>query len=83
MIEVKLNDDVWDGLEDGTEALLQSWSVSVGDRVQQGSELGIAELVKTTLAVEAPHSGVVAEILVSAEQTFGRGAVLLVIDDKS
>lgn len=83
MIEVKLNDDVWDGVEEGTEALLQSWSVSVGDRVQQGSELGIVGLVKATVSVEAPHSGVITEIRVSAEQTFGRGTILLVMDDKN
>ena len=81
MANVLLNEDAWTDTEDGTEALLQEWLVKVGDRVQEGQVIGMAELVKTTHEIAAPVAGSVTALNVDAEATFGRAAVLAVIQE--
>lgn len=80
MTNIVLDDAVWADVEEGTEALLQEWQVAVGDKVGAGDVLGVAELVKTTHEITAPCAGTVASLEVAAEATFGRGAVLAVLE---
>jgi biotin carboxyl carrier protein len=83
MTNVTMADAVWQDVEDGTEALLQEWLVKPGDTVSAGQALGVAELVKTTHEITAPVDGVVTALLVAAQDTFGRDAVLARLEAKS
>jgi pyruvate/2-oxoglutarate dehydrogenase complex dihydrolipoamide acyltransferase (E2) component len=74
--DVVLADAFWEGVDPGTEALVDQWLVREGDRVVAGQTLAKVVLVKTTLDVAAPADGVVERILVQAEQTFARGRPL-------
>jgi len=76
MTEVKLPDDVWQGVDPGVEALLDQWLVHEGERVVAGQPLAKVVLVKTNLEVTAPANGVIERILVPVEQTFPRGRPL-------
>ena len=80
MTDIVLDDAVWQDVEEGTEALLQEWQVAAGDSVEAGQVLCVAELVKTTHEVTAPSAGTIASLAVAAEDTFGRGAVLAVLE---
>jgi pyruvate/2-oxoglutarate dehydrogenase complex dihydrolipoamide acyltransferase (E2) component len=71
-----LADSFWEGVDPGTEALVDQWLVREGDRVVAGQTLAKVVLVKTNLEVAAPADGVVERILVPAEQTFARGRPL-------
>jgi pyruvate/2-oxoglutarate dehydrogenase complex dihydrolipoamide acyltransferase (E2) component len=73
---IVLPDASWEGVEPGTEALLDRWLVTEGARVSAGQPIARVVLVKATLEVTAPAAGVLARIVVPAEQTFARGAVL-------
>ncbi|MGN5477899.1 biotin/lipoyl-containing protein [Cupriavidus basilensis] len=83
MIDVLMSDAVWRVVEEGTEALLQEWSVQSGDTVRAGQVLGVVELVKTTHEIRAPADGVVAALIMAAQDTFGRGTVLARLEPKS
>lgn len=76
MCSIVLPDADWEGVEPGTEALMDRWLVAEGAQVSAGQAIGRVVLVKATLDVTAPADGVVARILVPAEQTFKRGTVL-------
>jgi biotin carboxyl carrier protein len=80
MIKVTMADDVWDDVEEGTEALLQDWQVKPGEAVAAGQLLVLAELVKTTHEIVAPAAGRLAAILVAEGDTFGRGQALAEIE---
>jgi pyruvate/2-oxoglutarate dehydrogenase complex dihydrolipoamide acyltransferase (E2) component len=80
MTGVRLDPAVWEGTDEETEALLESWNVSEGASVSEGDLLAVAVLVKTSIDVLAPASGTVKRILVAAEETFGRNQDLAVID---
>ncbi|MCB1938271.1 MAG: lipoyl domain-containing protein [Rhodocyclaceae bacterium] len=80
MTDIVLDDAVWADVEEGTEALLQEWQVAEGDSVDAGDVLGVAELVKTTHEITAPSAGKIARLAVAADDTFGRGAVLAVLE---
>ncbi|TVT48177.1 MAG: biotin attachment protein [Denitromonas halophila] len=80
MTDIVLDDAVWADVEEGTEALLHEWQVAVGDKVESGDVLGVAELVKTTHEILAPAAGTVARLAVAADDTFGRGVVLAVLE---
>ena len=80
MRDVILDPSAWEGLEADAQALLAQWEVSVGQPVQRGQTLGTAELVKASVAIEAPTSGRVAALLVPAGENFDRAAVLARID---
>lgn len=81
MLEIMVDDAVWTDVEEGTEALLQEWLVNEGDTVEAGQALAVAELVKTTHEVMAPRAGKIAAIQVAAQETFGRGRVLALLED--
>jgi len=76
MIEIKISDEAWADVEEGTEALLDEWLVAVGDTVQAGQIIGTAMVVKAAIELVAPASGVVESLDVEATQNFGKGAVL-------
>ena len=76
MIDVLMTGDVWDDVEEGTEALLQDWQVKEGDQVAAGQVLALAELVKTTHEITAPAAGRVTALLAAAGDTFGPATVL-------
>ena len=76
MTHVVLDSSCWDGVEAGTEALVDSWLVEEGTRVTAGQPLASVVVVKTNYEVVAPADGVVTRILVPAEGTFAPGAAL-------
>ena len=80
MTDIVLDDAVWADVEEGTEALLQEWQVAEGDSVDAGDVLGVAELVKSSHEITAPSAGKIARLAVAADDTFGRGAVLAVLE---
>lgn len=79
MTDVVLADEVWEGVEPNTEALVDEWLVQEGDRVAAGQPLVKVVLVKTNFEVAAPANGIVERILVKAEETFPRGKPLAVL----
>ena len=81
MTRVVLEDACWDGVDDGTEALMESWLVEPGTRVSAGQPLATIVVVKTNYELAAPAPGVLTKILVPAEATFARGAALAEIED--
>jgi biotin carboxyl carrier protein len=80
MVAVRLDPDVWAGVDDETEALLESWQVREGASVLQGDTLGVAVLVKTSIDLTAPASGTLTRILVQQDATFGRDQDLALIE---
>lgn len=62
---------------------IREWHVKVGDRVEQGAPLAELESEKTTMTLEAPVAGVVAEILVPAGEIAEVGAVVCRIDENA
>jgi len=80
VIEVTLMDSAWADVEEGTEALVDEWMVAVGDRVESRQTLGVVELVKTSHEITAPSAGIVKEIKVDKQETFGRGQSLIVLE---
>jgi biotin carboxyl carrier protein len=79
MMEIALMDSAWADAEEGTEALVDEWLVKEGDVVEAGQLLGIVELVKTSHEITAPSGGIVKQIKVPKQETFGRGQVLVVL----
>jgi pyruvate/2-oxoglutarate dehydrogenase complex dihydrolipoamide acyltransferase (E2) component len=71
--DVALPDSAWEGVDPGTEALVDEWLVREGERVVAGQVLVKVVLVKTNIEVTASVNGVVERILVPAEQTFAKG----------
>lgn len=82
MTDVVLAADAWEGVEAGTEALLDKWLVREGERVAAGQVVATVVVVKTTYEVTAPAAGVVERILVQAEETFARGRPLASIREE-
>ena len=81
MTDVRLDDAHWEGVDAGTEALVDAWQVKEGEHVAAGQPLVKVVLVKTALEVAAPVAGVIERILKPAESTFARGAPLAVIGE--
>ncbi len=79
MKPVVLDDAVWEGVDAGVEALVESWQVAPGDGVAAGQTVATVVLVKATLDVAAPAAGRIESILVPAGATFPRGAVLATV----
>lgn len=76
IVAITLAEANWEGVDNSVEALLDRWLVDAGSRVTTGQALARVVLVKATIEVTAPVDGVLERILVAAEQTFQRGAVL-------
>ena len=83
MIEVRLPDAAWEGVDAGVEALLDQWLVAPGDAVRQGQPLARVVLVKSNLEVEAPAAGRVATLGVGAGETFARGAPIATLEEEA
>ena len=80
MTNVILNDEAWEDVEEGTEGLLDEWLVGEGDSVSQGQVIANVVLVKATHEIAAPADGTLKSIEVPAEENFGRGEILAVIE---
>ena len=80
MIAVRLDPGFWEGVDEETEALLESWHVGEGASVREGDTLGVAVLVKTSIDLTAPASGTLTRILVQQDATFGRDQDLAIIE---
>lgn len=75
-IDVTLEAKAWEGIDSGAQALVDSWLVQEGARVEAGQPLARIVLVKSTLDVVAPSAGVVERILVPAGENFAQGQPL-------
>jgi len=62
------------------ECQVSTWHHAVGDRVRQGQLLVEIDTDKTLTEIEAPDSGVLAEIRYPAGATVGVGEILAIID---
>jgi hypothetical protein len=62
--------------EGGDDAVFDCWWISEGDHVHAGQVLGQALLAQRVVDVQAPHDGVVEQILVPAGERFTPGHVL-------
>ena len=80
MLAIRLADEMWKDVDPGTEALLEKWLVKEGDTVSAGQPVANVVLVKTSIEVTAPAAGRVARIAVAAEQTFGPGRDLALLE---
>lgn len=81
--DIILADEYWEDVEEGTEALIEEWLVSVGDTVCAGQKLADLVVVKTNVELFSPVDGVIEKILAQAEETFSKGAVLALISSSS
>ncbi|BFM15328.1 hypothetical protein R50073_15110 [Maricurvus nonylphenolicus] len=79
MAEITLNGEAWEGVEAGTEALLDEWLVAEGDTVEAGQVIARVVLVKANHEIEAPVGGTVSAITVTEEAYFVEGTVLATI----
>jgi pyruvate/2-oxoglutarate dehydrogenase complex dihydrolipoamide acyltransferase (E2) component len=64
-----------------TEAQIDYWSKSPGDKVEKGEMLLTITTPKLTMEIESPASGPLKEIRVPADEIAGVGEVLAVIDE--
>lgn len=76
MTAIHLQDDAWEDIDEGTEALLDEWHVSEGDSVEAGQLVASVMVVKTSFEVLAPAAGTVGKLLVAAQDNFSRGQAL-------
>jgi len=74
--DIALADSAWEGVDPGTEALVDDWLVREGDRVDGGQVIARVVLVKATIDLTAPAAGAIERILVPAGETFARGMPL-------
>lgn len=68
------------GGESITEGTLVEWRKKVGDAVTKGEVIGVIETDKVTIEIKAGESGVIKDVLVKADDTIGKGALLAKID---
>ncbi|MGO1182421.1 MAG: dihydrolipoamide acetyltransferase family protein [Micrococcaceae bacterium] len=66
---------------DATDAVVQSWLVSVGDTVEHGQPVADIETEKATVELEAEASGTVSRLLVEAGSIVHVGAPILLLTD--
>ena len=81
MVGVRIPAEAWEGVEEGTEALLEQWLVREGDVVAAGQPVATAVLVKTNYEIAAPAAGRIARILIAAQETFGRDQDLALLEE--
>jgi pyruvate/2-oxoglutarate dehydrogenase complex dihydrolipoamide acyltransferase (E2) component len=80
VIEIHLQEEAWQDIEEGTEALLDEWHVEVGDRVAVGQLVASVMVAKTKFEVVAPSAGVVAKLNVQAQENFAKGQAIATIE---
>ena len=76
MIEITPPEEVFEGVDEGVEGLLESWLVGENDRVAADQPVADAVVVKTAFQILAPVAGTIAEIVVRKGDTFPAGAIL-------
>jgi len=76
MTAIYLQDEAWEDIEEGTEALLDEWHVKEGDRVEAGQLVASVMVVKTSFDVLAPAAGTIGKLLVAAQDNFTREQAL-------
>jgi pyruvate/2-oxoglutarate dehydrogenase complex dihydrolipoamide acyltransferase (E2) component len=81
VVGVRIPAEAWQGVEEGTEALLEQWLVREGDVVAAGQPVATVVLVKTNYEIAAPAAGRIAKIVVAAQGTFGRDQDLAVLEE--
>jgi len=69
MTNVITENDIWDGLEDDTEGLLDEWLVEDGEIVEEGQAIALIVIVKANHEITAPAAGKV-KILVAGQESF-------------
>jgi pyruvate/2-oxoglutarate dehydrogenase complex dihydrolipoamide acyltransferase (E2) component len=75
-VAITLDAALWAGVDEGAQALVDSWLVTEGSHVDAGQALVRVVLVKSTLEVSAPSAGVLERVLVPAGENFARGQPL-------
>lgn len=76
MTAIHLQDEAWEDIEEGTEALLDEWHVKEGDVVEAGQLVASVMVIKTSFDVLAPAAGTIGKLLVAAQDNFTRGQAL-------
>ncbi|MFG0723375.1 lipoyl domain-containing protein [Pseudomonas sp. GLN_6] len=76
MTAIYLQDEAWEDIEEGTEALLDEWHVKEGDKVEAGQLVASVMVVKTSFDVLAPAAGTIGKLLVAAQDNFTREQAL-------
>ncbi|MEP1446920.1 MAG: biotin/lipoyl-containing protein [Paraglaciecola sp.] len=69
MTNVITENDIWEGLEQGTEALLDEWLVEDGADVEIGQPIALIVVVKANHEIMAPKKGAI-KILVAGQDSF-------------
>lgn len=80
MMEIKLPDAAWSGVEVGVEALLEKWMVAAGELVARGQVIACVMLVKASIDIEAPTDGVLTKVLVQAGKSFTLGTAIALFE---
>ncbi len=83
LVEVVVTQADWPAEGKEADGLIKDWEVQVGDTVQEGDLLAEAVIVKTTLEVVAPVSGVVKEVVVGKGKLFKPDAPLALLEAAS
>jgi pyruvate/2-oxoglutarate dehydrogenase complex dihydrolipoamide acyltransferase (E2) component len=65
---------------DTTEAVVSSWFVNEGDRVQQGAPIVELESEKVNFTVESEHAGKLSKIVQRAGATVPVGDLLAILE---
>lgn len=73
MMDITLDDKVWEGVDATTEALVDKWLVLEGDVVRGGQALANVVIVKANQEIAAPADGRIEKILVKEGETFAQG----------
>ena len=79
MIELIITQDEWP-TEQQADGMVVEWTVATGDTVKQGQVILEIVVVKTTMEVPAPSTGVLREICVTKGKLFKPGTVLAQIE---
>ena len=79
MIELIITQDEWP-TEQQADGMVVEWTVAAGDTVKQGQVILEIVIVKTTMEVPAPSTGVLREICVTKGKLFKPGTVLAWIE---
>lgn len=62
-----------------TEGTLLEWAVEEGGYIEEGDELAVVEIEKTTAEVEAPVSGLVKRLVAAPEESVPVGGLIAVL----
>ena len=81
MIELVISRDEWP-TEQQADGMVVDWTATVGETVEQGQVIVEIVIVKTTMEVPAPATGVLREICVSKGKLFKPGTVLARIEEE-